>query len=55
MTHRGFSLLKRVVLMLLAIGVVAVGVLAQGCSNEEDPLVTLQKNMEIYNKNTAAR
>ncbi len=41
--------------MLLVMGVVAVGILAQGCSNEEDPVVTLQKNMEIYNRNTTAR
>ena len=54
MTHGGFHFLKRAALTVLVMGVAAVCILAQGCSNEEDPLVTLQKNMEIYNRNTTA-
>ncbi len=54
MTHHRFPLAQWAVLTLLAIGMIAVGILIQGCSSdEEDPVVTFQNNMMIYSKTTA--
>ncbi len=40
--------------MLLAVGLVAGGVLIQGCGGEKDPRVTLMNNLDIYGRNSVA-
>ena len=54
MKKHEFSLIQRVALMLLTVGLVVGGVLAQGCGSDEDPRVTLMNNLAIYGRNSAA-